>query len=142
MNFSRTVSRASKIASCAIAMTAFAVSSVDAQVTIINDSFADGITNNGPEQIGFNVTSENEALDLDQAGGPLDFATGGIGRTIHGLFPAQTLAEFGDVLMLTFEYTTPDTIAFDNGGPSTNEDFRFGLFDTSQTTLALSLIHI
>ena len=141
MNFSRTVSRASKIASCAIAMTAFAVSSVDAQVTIINDSFADGITNNGPEQIGFNVTSENEALDLDQAGGPLDFATGGIGRTIHGLFPVQTLAEFGDVLTVTFEFTTPDTIAFDENdagiaGPSVNEDFRFGLFDTSQTTLA------
>ena len=141
MNFSKTVSRASKIASCAIAMTAFAVSSVDAQVTIINDSFADGITNNGPEQIGFNVTSENEALDLDQAGGPLDFATGGIGRTIHGLFPVQTLAEFGDVLTVTFEFTTPDTIAFDENdagiaGPSVNEDFRFGLFDTSQTTLA------
>ena len=139
MNFSRTVSRASKIASCAIAMTAFAVSSVDAQV-IINDSFADGITNNGPGQIGFNVTSSDDALDVDQAGGPLDFASGNDGRTIHGLFPVQTLAEFGDALTVTFEFTTPDTIAFDenNGiaGPSFNEDFRFGLFDTSQTTLA------
>ena len=139
MNFSRTVSRASKIASCAIAMTAFAVSSVDAQV-IINDSFADGITNNGAGQIGFNVTSSDDALDVDQAGGPLDFATGNDGRTIHGLFPVQTLAEFGDALTVTFEFTTPDTIAFDenNGiaGPSFNEDFRFGLFDTSQTTLA------
>ena len=140
MNFSRTVSRASKIASCAIAMTAFAVSSVDAQV-IINDSFADGITNNGPGQIGFNVTSSDDALDVDQAGGPLDFASGNDGRTIHGLFPVQTLAEFGDALTVTFEFTTPDTIAFDENdagiaGPSVNEDFRFGLFDTSQTTLA------
>ena len=140
MNFSRTVSRASKIASCAIAMTAFAVSSVDAQV-IINDSFADGITNNGAGQIGFNVTSSDDALDVDQAGGPLDFASGNDGRTIHGLFPVQTLAEFGDALTVTFEFTTPDTIAFDENdagiaGPSFNEDFRFGLFDTSQTTLA------
>ena len=111
-----------------------------AENTIIDDSFADGISSQAPGQIGFNVTSSNAALDLGQAPGPLDFATGNSGRTIHGLFPAQTLTEFGDVLTLTFEYTTPDTIAFDvsNGiaGPSFNEDFRFGLFDTSQTTLA------
>ena len=104
--------------------------------TIIDDNFADGITSQAPGQIGFNVTSSNSALNLGQAPGPLDFATGNSGRTIHGLFPAQTLTEFGDVLTLTFEYTTPDTIAFDDAAPSTNEDFRFGLFDTSQTTLA------
>ena len=86
MNFSRTVSRASKIASCAIAMTAFAVSSVDAQV-IINDSFADGITNNGAGQIGFNVTSSDDALDVDQAGGPLDFATGNAVSYTHLTLP-------------------------------------------------------
>ena len=103
---------------------------------IVDDSFSDGITNNGAQQIGFNVTSSNSALDLGQAPGPLDFATGDSGRTIHGLFPAQTLTSFGDVLTVTFEFTTPATIAYDNGGVSTNEDFKFGLFDTSQTTLA------
>ena len=105
-------------------------------IVIVDDSFSDGITNNGAQQIGFNVTSSNNALDLGQAPGPLDFATGDSGRTIHGLFPAQTLTTFGDVLTVAFEFTTPTTIAYDNGGVSTNEDFKFGLFDTSQTTLA------
>ena len=103
---------------------------------VVDDDFSDGITNNGAQQIGFNVTSSNNALDLSQSGGPLDFATGDNARTIHGLFPAQTLTSFGDVLTVTFEFTTPATIAYDNGGVSTNEDLKFGLFDTSQTTLA------
>ena len=102
---------------------------------IVDDSFSDGITNGGAQQIGFNVTSSNSALDLSQSSGPLDFATGNSGRTIHGLFPAQTLTAFGDVLTVTFDFTTPTTIAYDNNAVSTNEDFRFGLFDTSQTTL-------
>ena len=32
---------------------------------------------------------------------------------------------------VVFDFTTPDTIAFDSGGPSLNEDFRFGLFNTA-----------
>jgi len=146
MSFLRNVTPAWKVATCAIAMTFLAVSSADAQVVvteIVNDSFADGITNNGAGQIGFNTTSSIDALDLAQPGGPLDFASGDSGRTIHGLFPAQTLTDLGDALTVTFEFTTPDSIAYDVDGTnppgsnlSLNEDFRFGLFDTSQTTLA------
>lgn len=102
---------------------------------VVDDSFSDGITNNGAQQIGFNVTSSNSGLDVNQAPGPLDFATGNSGRTIHGLFPAQTLTTFGDVLTVTFDFTTPTTIAYDNNQVSTNEDFRFGLFDTSNSPL-------
>ena len=133
MSLLRTVSGAT----CAVAMAFLAMSSADAQTVVVNDSFGDGITDSGAltaagtAQLNWNVTSSNAGLDLDQAPGPVDFASGDSGRGIHAIFPAQTLEEFGDVLTLTFTYTTPDTIAFDNGGPSTNEDFRFGLFDTS-----------
>lgn len=101
---------------------------------VVDDNFADGITNNGAQQIGFNTTSSGAALDLTQATGPLDFATGNSGRTIHGLFAAQTLAAFGDQLDVTFDFTTPQSIANDNGAPSTNEDFKFGLFNTANAT--------
>ena len=133
MSLLRTVSGAT----CAVAMAFLAMSSADAQTVVVNDSFGDGITDSGAltaagtAQLNWNVTSSNAGLDLDQAPGPVDFASGDSGRGIHAIFPAQTLEEFGDVLTLTFTYTTPDTIAFDNGAPSTNEDFRFGLFDTS-----------
>ena len=101
-------------------------------VTVVNDNFSDGITNNGPQQIGFNTNGlTTNALDLSQPGGPLDFASGDSARSIHGLFDPQTLANFGDSLEVVFDFTTPDTIAFDNGGPSLNEDFRFGLFNTA-----------
>ncbi|MEM7626730.1 MAG: PEP-CTERM sorting domain-containing protein [Planctomycetota bacterium] len=108
-------------------------------IVIVDDSFADGITNNGPGQIGFNVTSSNFALDLAQPPGPLDFATGNSGRTIHGLFAPQTLTAFGDVLDVTFDFTTPASIANDNNLPSSNEDFKFGLFNTAGTAGAIDV---
>ena len=147
MSLFRTVSRASKGATCAIAMTFLAMSSADAQVTtVVDDSFADGITDSGAltaagtPQLNWNVTSSGAALDLMQAPGPVDFASGNSSRGIHAIFPPQTLVNFGDVLTLTFTYTTPDTIGFDvdtnNPTPgvpngSDDEDFRFGLYDTS-----------
>ena len=53
MSFLRTVSRATKGATCAIAMGFLAMSGAQAQVTtdIINDNFTDGITNLGPGQV-------------------------------------------------------------------------------------------
>ena len=137
-----------KAMTCALA--AFAMSSVNAnaQTVIVNDSFEDGITANGPDQIGFNITSSPAGLNVDQAPGPVDFASGDSGRSIHGLFPAQTLEEFGDVLTVTFDFTTPKTIAYDGGSDgvtgsgsiSTGEDFKFGLFDTSTTVGAIDPI--
>ena len=139
MSFLRTVSRVSKGATCAIAMTFLAVSSTDAQTVIIDDSFADGITSNAPDQLNWNVTSSLAALDLAQPPGPVDYASGDSGRNIHAIFPTQTLTTFGEVLTLTFDFTTPTTIAYDGGSNGTtgsgaissNEDFKFGLFDTS-----------
>jgi hypothetical protein len=145
MSFLTTFSRAAKGATCAIALSFVAVSSAGAQTVVVDDSFGDGITDSGAltaagtAQIGFNVTSSGAALDLAQAPGPLDFASGNSGRTIHGLFPAQTLAAFGDALTLTFDFTTPTSIANDNGAPSNNEDFKFGLFDTSGTAGAIDV---
>ena len=145
MSIFNTVYRASRGATFAVAMALFAVSGADAQTTVVDDSFGDGITDTGgltaagTPQIGFNVTSSNFALDLAQPPGPLDFASGNSGRTIHGLFPAQTLAALGDVLTVTFDFTTPASIANDNGFPSSNEDFKFGLFDTSGTAGAIDV---
>ena len=131
MNHLRFISRVA----CVVALTIFGASFANAQTTtIVNDSFADGITNMGPNQIGFISLSSGAALDANQAPGPLDFATGDQGRQIGGLFAPQTLINFGDQLDLTFDFTTPATISFDNGGVSTNEDFRFGLFDSSTAT--------
>jgi len=140
MSFLRTVSRVSKGATCAIAMGFLAMSSADAQVTleVVNDSFADGISALAPDQLQWATTSSTAGLDLDQAPGPVDFASGDSGRGIHAIFPAQTLEELGDVLTVTFQYTTPTTIRYDggtngvtgSGSQSTSEDFRWGLFDT------------
>lgn len=106
----------------------FATLSANAQTTttIVNDSFADGISNAGPGQIGLFTTSSSSGLDPNQAGGPVDFATGGSGRAIHGTFAPQTLSAQGDRLDVFFDFTTPLTIAGNN-----NEVFRFGLFDTA-----------
>ena len=115
------------------------MSGADAQTVIVNDSFADGITALAPDQLNWNTTSSNAALDVDQAPGPVDFASGDSGRSIHAIFPAQSLTVMGDVLNLTFDFTTPTSITYDggtngetgSGSISTNEDFKFGLFDTS-----------
>jgi len=133
------------VATIAVALAFGLAMSADAQITtnIVNDSFSDGITDLGPNQIGFNTTSSGSALDLGQAAGPLDFATGDSGRTIHGLFAAQTLSLFGDKLEVSFNFTTPETIAYDggtngvtgSGSVSTNEDFKFGLFSTAGSAL-------
>ncbi len=153
MSFLRSVSRASKGATCAIAIGVIALSgdNAGAQTTIIDDNFDDGITNLGAQQLDFFTTSSALGLDRDALPNPadttigepspLDFASGDSGRTIHSLFPAQTLDELGEVLTLTFDFTTPTTIAYDggtngttgSGTVSTNEDFKFGLFDTSGT---------
>ena len=128
MNFLKTVSRASKGATLALAVVAMSGVNANAQTEIINDSFADGISNLGELQLDFFTTSSSAALDPDQLPGPLDFASGSSGRTIHSLFPAQTLDELGDVLTVTFDFTTPTTIAV-----APNDDFKFGLFDTNTT---------
>ena len=141
MSLLKYVFRATKGASSALAIAFLAMSSADAQTTttVIDDSFADGINDSGAltaagtPQLGFNVTSSNAALDVAQAPGPVDFASGDSSRTIHTLFPAQTLTVLGDVLTVTFDFTTPDSIRYDNFVQSTNEDFKFGIFDTSGT---------
>ena len=131
MSLLKYVFRATKGASSALAIAFLAMSSADAQTTttVIDDSFADGINDSGAltaagtPQLGFNVTSSNAALDVAQAPGPVDFASGDSSRTIHTLFPAQTLTVLGDVLTVTFDFTTPDSIRYDNFVQSTNEDF-------------------
>ena len=133
MNFLKTMSRATKSATCAMAITFLAVSGANAQTTVINDSFANGfsdLTADGSE-IAFFTTSSSMGLNEDNTvPGPIEFASGSSGRAIHGLFQEVTLAAVGDSLEMTFDFTTPASI-----GPFfNNEDFRWGLFSTARST--------
>ena len=71
--------------------------------------------------------------------GVLDFATGTGGRGIGTVFAPQTLQAAGDFIQAEFTFVTPASVALDSEGgtatgtENTNEDIRFGLFDTSVT---------
>ena len=135
MNHLRFISRVA----CVVALTIFGASFANAQttMTIVNDSFADGITNMGSQQLDIISLSSSSAVDQSQAPGPFDFATGNSGRSAGSLFAPQQLAAFGDELEVTFDFRTPASIGNDNGVPSSNEDFRFGLFDSSAAAGAI-----
>jgi len=138
MSFLRSVSRASKSAAGAIALACLATSVADAQITstvIVNDSFANGFSDLSADGSELDVFASGslDALSADRTvAGPIDFASGDASRAIHGLFPVQTLTNVGDSLEVTFDFTTPATVAGSTTTTpaSTNEDFRFGLFFT------------
>lgn len=98
---------------------------------VINDSFTNGfsdLSGNGME-LDFFTTSSSSGLSSDRSDpGPIDYASGTSGRSIHGLFAPQTLAAAGDRLEVTIDFTTPASIG------TNNEDFRFGLFSTARST--------
>jgi|GEM_PF-1656510 len=96
------------------------------QVTVIENDFANGnpLEGAGPLESPFFTTSSGSGLASDNGTpGVLDFASGTSGRSVHTLFAPQTLANAGDVLTVSYTFTTPATVG-------TNEDFRVGLFNT------------
>ena len=135
MSFLRTVSRATKSATCAIALTFLAASTADAQMqitTVITDDFADGFSDTVGDgtQLNFFTTSSTMGLNTDPTvAGPLEFATGSSSRAIHGLFAPQTLVAVGDSVEVTFDFTTPASV--NSNGTTQNEDFRWALFSTA-----------
>jgi len=140
MSFLTTLSRASKGATCALALTFLGASSADAQVqstVVIDDSFANGFSDlsGAGLEFDFYTSSSGSGLPADVlTPGPLDFASGTSGRSIHGLFAEQTLAAVGDSIDLTFDFTVPATVAasMTEAPNSFNEDFRWALFSTSR----------
>ncbi|QEG36467.1 hypothetical protein [Bythopirellula goksoeyrii] len=91
---------------------------------IVNDSFADGdVTQTGALDTDWWTSSSSSGIEISP--GSLGLVTGTSGRGIHTVFPAQTLANVGDELKVSYTFTTPDTV----GRPSSSS-IRVGLFDT------------
>ncbi len=130
----------------------------NAQVTIVNDSFADGdrtVTGSSGSDIEapFYSSSTSSAIEdnVDDGVGTgiIGLVSGTSGRQIHSIFPTQTLATAGDMITSSVTFTTPSFIAsnatqaeFDaanaaqGGGasigtiPATSDDLKFGLFQS------------
>ena len=93
-------------------------------VVIIDDSFADGDQAKTGALDSDWWTSSSSAGD-EISPGVLGLVTGSSGRGIHTTFPAQTLANAGDSLVLTYTFTTPTTV-----GSGSSSAFRVGVYGT------------
>ena len=94
-------------------------------IVIVNDSWADGGRDNGPDPLDSNWWTSASSQGIEVTVGSLGMVTGTSGRGIHTVFPTQTLASVGDKLVATYTFTTPATVG--TGGTG---GFRVGLFDT------------
>ena len=125
----------------AIALTVFAVSTLDAQTvttTIVDDSFSDdsrAVTGASGSDIEIPLfgTSGTNAIQDGTGTNTIGLVTGTSGRQIHGIFPTQTLALAGDTITSYFTFTTPETVM--NLG---SDDIRIGLFSDGGNTTGLS----
>jgi len=112
-----------------LALACLAVACVAAPVAhaqvIVNDSWADGGRDNGPDPLDSNWWTSSASTGIEVSAGSLGMVTGTSGRGIHTVFPTQTLASVGDRLVATYTFRTPATIGTGLSGP-----FRVGLFDT------------
>ena len=107
--------------------------------TLIDDVFGDGQGSNtgtfaeGAEA-NFFTTSSSGAISTDPAfavpGGGFRFITGTSGRAVHTTFAPTALTTAGDRIDVSFDFTTPGTVQ-STPGTTNDEEFRFGLFDTS-----------
>ena len=104
---------------------AFVATPVTRAVVIVNDSWADGGRDNGPDPLDSNWWTSAAAAGIEVTVGSLGMVTGTSGRGIHTVFPTQTLANIGDQLVATYTFVTPATVG--TGGTA---GFRVGLFDT------------
>jgi hypothetical protein len=108
----------------ALAVAALGCANLHAAV-IVNDSWADGGRDNGPDSLDSNWWTSSSSSGIEVAVGSLGMVTGTSGRGIHTIFPTQTLTNVGDKLVATYTFTTPATVG--RGGTGA---FRVGLFDT------------
>jgi hypothetical protein len=92
---------------------------------IVDDSFADGGRDNGPDSLDSNWWVSSSLNGIEVSAGSLGMVTGSSGRGIHTIFPTQTLGNVGDRLVATYTFRTPATVG--SGGTA---GFRAGLFDT------------
>lgn len=135
---------------CVVALTVFAVSSANAQVStvVINDSFADGNRAvsgmSGADVEGDFFTSTNSNA-IEDSVGSLGLVSGPSGRGIHATFATQSLNTVGDQLIFSYTFTTPDSIeGFVPGMPTgvggESSAFRVGLFDAANVPGGVSAV--
>jgi hypothetical protein len=104
--------------------------------TIVDDSWADGGRNNGPDPQDTDWWTSTSSSAIEVGTNFLGLVTGTSGRGIHGTFPSQALA-IGDTLTATFTFKTPATVTTSGGGGA---NFRIGLFDTTGHNFAQNLV--
>jgi len=90
---------------------------------IFDDSFADGLREDGPDEMDTNWWTTTNSASLEFAPNVLGLVSGGSGRGLRTTFPAQALSN-GQSLQATFTFTTPETIGTDR-----DSAFRVGLYD-------------
>jgi hypothetical protein len=105
-----------------IAVASFVPTSLHAAV-VVNDSWADGGRDNGPDPLDSNWWTSSNANGIEVSTGSLGMVSGSQGRGIHTVFPTQTLG-VGDSLKATYTFTTPATVGTAGAGA-----FRVGIFD-------------
>ncbi len=117
--------RGSWAACCVVIAASLAAAPMAQAAVIVDDSWADGGRDNGPDPLDTNWWTSSASSGIEVSVGSLGLVTGTSGRGIHTVFPTQTLANVGDSLNATYTFTTPPTVG--SGGTG---GFRVGLFDT------------
>jgi hypothetical protein len=112
-------------AGCALLALLLLAATIAEAAIIVNDSWADGGRNNGPDPLDSNWWVSSNPNGIEASVGSLGMVTGSQGRGIHTVFPTQTLANVGDKLVATYTFRTPQTV-----GTPGSAAFRVGLFDT------------
>jgi hypothetical protein len=115
---------------CLVICLLVAISVTGQAATIVNDSWADGGRDNGPDPLDSNWWTSSTRAGIEVSVGSLGMVTGTSGRGIHTVFPTQTLGSIGDSLVATYTFRTPATVGM--GGTN---GFRVGLFDTLDRAL-------
>ncbi len=101
-------------------------------VLVVDDNFA--VDGTASTDASYFTSSNVNALETNA--NSLGLVSGPSGRSIHALFNGVTLANDGDFVSLSFNFTTPATV---NGASQNNETFRFGLFSSEGKTSASEL---
>lgn len=112
--------------------------SASAQVTVINDSFADGdraISGSSGSDVEGAFFASTNSNGIEDSVGVLGMVTGPSGRGIHGVFANQSLANVGDSLIFSYVFNTPASIE----AAGENSSFRIGLYDTMGADYALDI---
>lgn len=95
---------------------------------IFNDSFTDGLREDGPDKTDTNWWTTTNSNAIEVSSGSLGLVSGGSGRGIRTTFAPQHLV-IGQTLKATFSFKTPETI-----GSNRDSAFRVGFYDKQGRT--------